>query len=82
MMMFSKTLTFSEIKTSPEIFKDMDDSDVFQIFYRRGGVKVMMTQEKYFNLLQKIERLEGNTKRTEYNSEELLQKLSEFMNKE
>ena len=78
--MFNKTLNFSEIKTSPESFSQMNGNDVFQIFHRGSEVKVMMTQEHYFDLLQKIERLEGDSRREQFNSEQLLEEVKGKLN--
>lgn len=57
--MFYKTIKFSDLKNTSE-FSKMRDGQVYQVFHRGSGVKVLMTQEKYFALLSKIERLEAN----------------------
>ena len=67
--MFTKTLKFSDIKSSPETFSEMNDSDVFQIIHRGSEVKVLITQEHYFGLMAKIEQLKGNSKRTPFRSD-------------
>ncbi len=57
--MFYKTIKFSELKNTSD-FSEMKDDQVYQIFHRGSDVKVLMTQEKYFNLLSKVDRLEAS----------------------
>ena len=56
--MFTKTIKFSDLKNTSE-FSEMTDDQIYQIFHRGSGVKVLMTQEKFFNLISKIDRLEA-----------------------
>ncbi len=70
--MFKKTLNFSELKSDPNAVSEMKDGDVFQVFHRGHDVKVMMTQEYFFNLMARLEKAEGIVKRTDYNPEKLM----------
>ena len=71
-VMFKKTLNFSELKSDPNLVSEMEDGDVFQVFHRGQDVKVMMTQEYFFTLMARLEKAEGIAKRTSYNPEKLM----------
>ncbi|QDK42703.1 hypothetical protein DOM21_14840 [Bacteriovorax stolpii] len=70
--MFKKTLNFSDLKSDPTSVSEMKTGEVFQIFHRAHEVKVMMTQEHFFNLMSRLERAEGTTKTTNYNPEKFM----------
>lgn len=70
--MFKKTLNFSELKSDPNTLAEMKDGDVYQVFHPGQDVKVMMTQEYFFNLMARLEKAEGVAKRTTYNPEKLM----------
>lgn len=57
--MFKKTINFSELKSDPSLVSEMADGEVFQIFHRGQDVKVMMTQEYFFELMARLEKAEG-----------------------
>jgi hypothetical protein len=76
--MFKKTLNFSELKSDPNSINEIKDGDVFQVFHRGQDVKVIMTQEHFFNLMARLEKAEGVAQRTAYNPEKLM---AEFDNK-
>lgn len=76
--MFKKTINFSELKSDPTLISEMADGEVFQIFHRGQDVKVMMTQEYFFELMARLEKAEGIAKTTKYNPEKLM---SEFESK-
>ena len=86
--MFKKTLNFSELKSDPNSIAEMKDGEVFQIFHRGQDVKVMMTQEYFFKLMARLEKVEGPVNRTSYNPEKLMadfdskvEKLNELIGK-
>lgn len=76
--MFKKTINFSELKSDPASVSEMADGEVFQIFHRGQDVKVMMTQEYFFELMARLDKAEGIAKTSKYNPEQLM---SEFENK-
>ncbi len=79
--MFKKTLNFSDLKSDPTSVSEINDGEVFQIFHRGHDVKVMMTQEYFFNLMARLEKAEGVVKTTKYNSEKLMSDFENKMNK-
>ena len=78
--MFKKTMNFSELKKA-ENFTEMGHEDVYQIFHRGNEVKVMMTQEKYFELLSEIDRLKlkanENVAFERFDSDEILKSVKD-----
>jgi uncharacterized protein (DUF1778 family) len=55
----------------------MVDGDVYQIIQKGQDVKVMMTQEHYFQLMARLEKAEGTTQVLKYDPEKLM---SDFEN--
>ena len=78
--MFKKTLNFSELKNDPTAVSEMKDSEVIQILHRGSEVKVMMTQEHYFQLLARLEKTEGTSKTTAFNAEKLISDFDKRLN--
>lgn len=70
--MFKKTLNFSELKSDPSAVADLKNDEVVQVFHRGHEVKVVMTQDHFFNLLARIEKLEGAGQKSRYDVDELL----------
>ena len=60
--MFKKSITLTELKQEP--IKSLSDlhkpssKDVIQVLHKGSAIKVLMTQEHYFELLHKIEAYE------------------------
>jgi hypothetical protein len=79
--MFKKTINFSELKSDPSSVSEMADGEVFQIFHRGQDVKVMMTQEYFFELMARLEKAEGTAKTSKYNAEELMSEFESKMDK-
>ena len=79
--MFKKTINFSELKSDPSLVSEMADGEVFQIFHRGQDVKVMMTQEYFFELKARLEKAEGIAKTSKYNSEQLMSDFETKMDK-
>lgn len=77
--MFKKTLNFSDLKTETAALAEMKDGDVYQIFHRGQEVKVLMTQEYFFTLMERLERAEGTSKSTPYNPDKLMKQFEEKM---
>ncbi len=71
-VMFKKTINFSELKSDPTLVSEMKDGEVFQIFHRGQDVKVMMTQEYFFTLMARLEKAEGISKKISYDPEKLM----------
>jgi hypothetical protein len=87
--MFKKTLNFSALKSDPSILSEMKDGDVFQIVHRGSEIKVVMTQEYFFRLMEKVEKAEGVEKVTPYNANKLMKefeskmtRINDILNKE
>lgn len=70
--MFKKTLNFSELKSDPSAVADLKNDDVAQIFHRGHEVKVIMTQDHFFNLMARLEKFEKSTRISGYDVEDLL----------
>ncbi len=79
--MFTKTLNFSGLKSDPTSVSEMKDGDVFQIFHRGQDVKVMMTQEYFFNLMARLEKAEETVQRVAYDPEQLMEDFDSKMKK-
>ncbi len=79
--MFKKTINFSELKSDPSLVSEMADGEVFQIFHRGQDVKVMMTQEYFFELMARLEKAEGIAKTSKYNPEQLMSDFESKMDK-
>lgn len=79
--MFKKTLNFSMLKSDPSSVSEMKDGEVFQIFHRGQDVKVMMTQEYFFNLMARLEKAEETVKRVNYDPDQLMEDFDEKMKK-
>lgn len=79
--MFKKTINFSELKSDPSIVAEMADGEVFQIFHRGQDVKVMMTQEYFFELIARLEKAEGIAKTSKYNPEKMMSDFETKMDK-
>ena len=76
--MFHKTINFSDLKKDPSLISEMEDGQIFQVFHRGQDVKVMMTQEYFFNLMARLEKAEGSEKRTSYDPNKMME---DFNNK-
>ena len=61
--MFKKSITLTQLKQEPiKSLQDLQEptsKDVIQVIHRGSPIKVIMTQEHYFELLTKIEAYEG-----------------------
>jgi hypothetical protein len=79
--MFKKTINFSELKSDPTLISKMADGEVFQIFHRGQDVKVMMTQEYFFELMARLEKAEGVAKIFKYEPEKLMSEFESKMDK-
>ena len=53
--MFKKTITFSDLKADPSTVAELEYGEAVQVFHRGQSVKVMITQDYFFNLLEKLE---------------------------
>ncbi|MFP5385568.1 MAG: hypothetical protein ACLGHN_05775 [Bacteriovoracia bacterium] len=76
--MFKKTLNFSDLKSDPSAIAELKNDEVVQVFHRGHEVKVMMTQDHFFNLMARLEKFENSGKTSKYDVEDLL---AEFDNK-
>ena len=76
--MFKKTLNFSDLKSDPSSIAELKNDEVVQVFHRGHDVKVVMTQDHFFNLMARLEKLENSEKRSKYDVDDLL---AEFDNK-
>lgn len=76
--MFKKTLNFSDLKSDPSAVADLNKDEVVQVFHRGHEVKVLMTQDHFFNLMARLEKFENSKVRSNYDVEGLL---AEFDNK-
>ena len=79
--MFKRILSFEDLKNGTDSFSEIKDGDVFQIFHRGHDVKVVMTQEYFFNLVARLENAESATGRTTYNPEKLMTEFEDRMKK-
>ena len=76
--MFKKTISFSDLQSDPSAISDLKNDEVIQVFQSGKDVKVIMTQDHYFNLMARLEKYENSGKTTKYDGEGLLE---EFDNK-
>jgi hypothetical protein len=76
--MFKKTVNFSDLKTDPSAIAELKNGEVVQVFHRGHEVKVIMTQDHFFNLMARLEKFENSGKTSKYDVEELI---AEFDNK-
>jgi hypothetical protein len=76
--MFKKTLNFSDLKSDPSAVAELKNDEVVQVFHRGHEVKVMMTQDHFFNLMARLEKFENSGKTSKYDVDDLL---AEFDNK-
>ena len=76
--MFKKTLNFSDLKSDPSAVAELKNDEVVQIFHRGHEVKVIMTQNHFFNLMARLEKFENSGKTSKYDVDDLL---AEFDNK-
>ena len=58
--MFKKTLNFSDLKSDPSAVAELKNDEVVQVFHRGHEVKVMMTQDHFFNLMARLEKFENS----------------------
>lgn len=70
--MYKKKLDLRELISENNLLMDMKDGDVYQLTQQGHDVKVMMTQEYYFQLLAKLEKFEGTKKVVKYDPTELM----------
>jgi hypothetical protein len=59
----------------------MGDGEVVQIKHLGLDVKVMMTQEYFFELMGRLEKTEGIAKTSKYDSEQLMSDFEKASNK-
>jgi hypothetical protein len=64
--MYKKTVNLDEINIGKNLFSEIEDGDVYQIIQKGQDVKVMMTQEYYFQIMAKLEKADASTKVTKY----------------
>lgn len=76
--MFKKTLNFSDLKSDPSAVAELKNGEVVQVFHRGHEVKVLMTQDHFFNLMARLEKFENSGKTSKYDVDDLL---AEFDNK-
>jgi len=76
--MFKKTLNFSDLKSDPSAVAELKNDEVVQVFHRGHEVKVLMTQDHFFNLMARLEKFENSGKTSKYDVDDLL---AEFDNK-
>ena len=70
--MYKKTLNFDDINVGKNLFSEIEDGDVYQVIQKGHEVKVVMTQEYYFQLMAKLEKSDTSTKHTKYDPETLM----------
>ena len=70
--MYKKTVNWDEVNIGKNLLSEIEDGDVYQIIQKGQDVKVMMTQEYYFQLMAKLEKADGSTKVTIYDPETLM----------
>jgi hypothetical protein len=70
--MYKKIVNLDEINIGKHLFLEIEDGDVYQIIQKGQDVKVMMTQEYYFQLMAKLEKANVSTKVTKYDPETLM----------
>lgn len=70
--MFKKTLNFSDLKTDASAISELKNDEVVQVFHRGHEVKVIMTQDHFFNLMARLEKYENSGKSSKYDVEGLL----------
>ena len=49
--MYKITVNLDEINIGKNLFSEIEDGDVYQIIQKGQDVKVMMTQEYYFQII-------------------------------
>ncbi len=76
--MFKKTVNFSDLKSDPSSIAELKNDEVVQVFHRGHEVKVVMTQDHFFNLMARLEKFENSGKSSKYDVDDLL---AEFDNK-
>lgn len=70
--MFKKTINFSDLKSDPSSIADLKKDEIVQVFHRGHEVKVVMTQDHFFNLMARLEKIENSAKSTKYDVDDLL----------
>lgn len=78
--MFFKTVTISDLKArSGEILSDVQSDHVLQVVHRGSAIKVVMTQEHYLSLLERLAAFEKPSGRTvaHVSADELLQRVKD-----
>jgi hypothetical protein len=70
--MYKKTVNLDENNLGQDLFSEIEDGEVYQIIQKGKDVKVLMTQEYYFQLMAKLEKADGSTRVTTYDSEQLM----------
>ena len=72
--MFKKTLNYSDLKSDPSVVSELKNDEVVQVFHRGHEVKVIMTQDHFFNLMARLEKFENSGRTSKYDADELLAK--------
>lgn len=70
--MFKKRINLDDFMGGSNFLSDMKDGDVYQIIQKGKEVKVVMTQEYYFQLMAKLEKTDSSTRITNYDPEILM----------
>ena len=89
--MFKKTITLTELRSNAvEILSDLKDkgeNEAIQLVHRGQSIKVIITQERYFRMMEAIEwfeeHIEGKTMETASHptKEEMEKHLQDFAKK-
>lgn len=78
--MFKKTLSVCDLKSDASAISELKNDEVIQVFQRGHDVKVIMTQDHYFNLMARLEKYENSGKITMYDSDGLLAEFDTKLN--
>lgn len=70
--MYKKRLDIKVLLSENDSLTNMKDGDVYQITHQSQDVKVMMTQEYYFQLMARLEKAEGSTHVLKYDPAKLM----------
>lgn len=77
--MYKKKIDLKDIKLDNSLISDLLDGDVYQITQKGHNVKVIMTQEYFFQLMARLEKIEGITQALKYDPEKLMSNFEKLL---
>lgn len=75
--MYIKNLIVDDENEISKHIKDLKDDEAIQLYHKDDSVKVIITQEYYFNMLAKLESTNNGLKSTKYNPKHLMKNVKE-----